>query len=209
MNKKYKKTLNKIVVVLTLFTLVGGYIFSQISDENDYYAFSSTIVRAAGPDEVIDPYIYNINNDYLIGREKDILERIATAKSNSPEVKKVRNYLAARGAPMASAAEDLVEIAAEYDLPYNLMPAIAVIESGGGKYAYRPYNYAGMGGQGNAMTFSNYREAIEKHAQILRFGYFDKGADTPEEIEKYYCYNCPTWGEKVEYVMQQISHTSY
>lgn len=120
------------------------------------------------------------------------------------KVRKIEAYLARRGAPLASEARTFVIMADKYDLPYNLMPAISVIESGGGKHNYRPYNYAGMGGQSRAITFANYEQAIERHAQIIRNGYFNKGARTPEDMEKYYCLNCPTWGEKVQGVMNGI-----
>ena len=87
-------------------------------------------------------------------------------------------------------------MAEKYGLPYNLMPAISIIESSGGKYNYRPYNYAGMGGQSNAMVFNSYEEAIEKHAQIIKRGYWDKGSRTPEDMERYYCYPVSNLGRK-------------
>ena len=137
---------------------------------------------------------------------KDIViaERVEDLRYDKEQIRKIEAFLSSRGAPLASEADTFVKMADKYGLPYNLMPAISIIESSGGKYNYRPYNYAGMGGQGNAMVFSNYDEAIEKHAQILKKGYFDKGATTPEQIEKYYCYQCPTWGEKVQSMMNQI-----
>lgn len=133
-----------------------------------------------------------------------IQTKISNLDVDQVKVQKIERYLSSRGSPMAPEAATFVRMAELYGLPYNLMPAIAVIESGGGKHNYRPYNYAGMGGQSRAISFENYSQAIEKHAQILRNGYFSKGATTPEAIGKYYCFNCPTWGSKVQGVMNAI-----
>jgi hypothetical protein len=130
--------------------------------------------------------------------------RIEDIDLNPEHIRKIEAYLGGRGAPLASKAYYFEKMAVKYNLPYNMMPAISVVESSGGLHCYRPYNYAGMGGQGAAMSFNNFEEAIEKHAQILRYGYFDGGADTPAEIAPYYCPPCTTWHTKVESVMYQI-----
>jgi hypothetical protein len=190
------------------FIIAIGYLVSFFTDmDSDSPVFS--IVKAQGPFVMMDTYGMEITDEYISRFEISTAKEIANIKSNAPEVLKIKNYLNLRGAPLAAEAETFVRIADKYDLPYNLMPAISVIESNGGKAAYRPYNYAGMGGQGAAMTFNSWEQAIEKHAKILKFGYFDKGANTPEKIEKFYCYQCPTWGEKVTLVMNNIDSTKY
>lgn len=198
----------KISLFAVIFTILSGYIFAASSDLPEPTS-GINIVRAQGPFIMIDTTGATIDEQYLNQYNTGLKSNIISITKNSPEVKKIEAYLNKRNAPLASEAEAFVEIAKEYNLPYNLMPAISVVESNGGKHTYRQYNYAGMGGQGNAMTFSSWRAAIETHAKILKYGYFDKGANTPEKIEKYYCYNCPTWGEKVSFVMNQIDNTQY
>ena len=206
--KRRPLLLNKILLVLTAILITTGYGIS-LTKSQTFQPNLFSVVRAEGPSSVIDTNEMAVTSEYVQGFTAQIQDDIAVAKSNIPEVLKIKNYLTKRGASLAGSAEIFVAVAKEYNLPYNLMPAISVIESGGGKATYRPYNYAGLGGQSNAMTFANWEEAIRKHAQILRKGYFDKGADTPEEIEKYYCYQCPTWGEKVTGVMRAIDNTAY
>lgn len=205
---KYKTTLQKLSLFFILLTLLSGYVFAY-SSELPHPNTAVNTVRAQGPFVMIDTSGATIDNSYLDQYSYQVSQQITKIQKNAPEIKKIEAYLSQRNAPLASQAEQFVIIAKKYSLPYNLMPAISVIESGGGKNTYRPYNYAGMGGQGNAMSFDSWAAAIEKHAQILKYGYFEKGANTPEKIEKYYCYNCPTWGEKVSFVMSQIDKMSY
>jgi len=209
MNLLKRSNITKKIFLSTIIVIIiSGYFLSLVTEMNSHSQVFTT-VKAQGPFIMIDTYGMEITDEYLAQFENSTNKQIANIKSNAPEILKIKNYLKARGAPLAGSAETFVKVAEKYDLPYNLMPAIAVIESNGGKAVYRPYNYAGMGGQGNAMVFNNWDEAIEKHAQILKHGYFDKGANTPEKIEKFYCYNCPTWGEKVTLVMTKIDNTKY
>jgi len=205
-------TIQKIFLSTITIVIAVGYLLSLFTNMNSNNQVFTT-VRAQGPFIMIDTYGMEITDEYLAQFENSTTKQIENIKTNikknDPKVLKIANYLNTRGAPLANSAETFVEIADKYNLPYNLMPAISIVESNGGKATYRQYNYAGMGGQGNAMTFNNWDDAIEKHAQILKFGYFDKGANTPEKIEKFYCYNCPTWGEKVTLVMNKIDKTKY
>lgn len=198
-------SLKKKLLAITLMTLVGGNVLRVVSPVNIL-----TEIASPHPVYALEGYDaeYQLRSTFDFAYEDanfaQIQERMKDIDLNKEQVRKIRTYLAKRGAPLAAHAETFVRMADKYGLPYNLMPAISVIESGGGLHNYRPYNYAGMGGQSNAFVFSNYDEAIEKHAQILKKGYFDKGATTPEQIGKYYCYQCPTWGSKVQGVMNAI-----
>jgi hypothetical protein len=194
----------KVLIAVTLL-LVGGNFVNIVQKikgsreiDGNHKVYAGTEYRPT----------FTIPNSFDLAqsdRNKKIVDKkISDLELNKEHIRKIKKYFRMRGAPLANEAKTFEKMAVKYDLPYNLMPAIATIESGGGVHNYRPYNYAGMGGQSNAFVFNNYEEAIEKHAQILRFGYFDGGADTPEEIEKYYCYQCPTWGEKVSSVMYEI-----
>lgn len=202
-------TLNtkKYVLVATLVVIIMGYGVQLLPNEVDaevmYTATISDLTYASETYQpsMIIPQTYTISFDR---NELSINEKMKDISINKEHVRKIQEYLSRRGAPLADHARTFVEVADKYGLPYNLMPAIAVVESGGGLHNYRPYNYAGMGGQSNAYVFTSYEQAIETHAKILKNGYFDKGAVTPELMEPYYCYQCPTWGEKVQGVMNAI-----
>ena len=197
----------KNILIITLITLISGYFLQLLPDEvKPEVLYTSTISNAVYAASGYEPTV-TVPQGYTISfsqNEKSINTKMKDISINKEQVRKIQEYLSRRGAPLAAEARTFVEIADKYGLPYNLMPAISVIESGGGLHNYRPYNYAGMGGQSNAYVFSSYEQAIETHASIIKKGYFDKGAVTPELMEPYYCYQCPTWGEKVQGVMNAI-----
>jgi hypothetical protein len=202
---KLRIDIKRRLLVLVLVTIVAGNIMrltdgvstnSALILETPIYAESSfETVLMRPPNQS-----FNYNDSSLLTIDK----RIEDIDLNPENIRKIEAYLSARGAPLADQAYYFEKMAVKYDLPYNLMPAISVIESSGGMYNYRPYNYAGLGGQGAAMSFNSFEEAIEKHAQILRYGYFDVGANTPTKIAPYYCPPCTTWHIKVDSVMAEI-----
>lgn len=104
-------------------------------------------------------------------------------------------------APLADYAEKFVEVANKYDLDYRLLPAIATVESGGGKSNFRSYNAWGWGNKG----FSSFEEGIEVVGKGLKTGYIDKGRDTVEEIAPVYCPpNYKNWARSVNQFMLEI-----
>lgn len=106
-------------------------------------------------------------------------------------------------APLADYAEKFVEVANKYGLDYRLLPAIATIESSGGKNNFRSYNAWGWGNKG----FSSFEEGIEVVAKGLKTGYIDKGRDTVEEIAPVYCPpNYKNWARSVNQFMNEIEN---
>ena len=104
---------------------------------------------------------------------------------------------------MAKYAEKFVEVANKYDLDYRLLPAIATVESNGGKNNFRSYNAWGWGNKG----FSSFEEGIEVVAKGLKTGYIDKGRDTVEEIAPIYCPpNYKNWARSVNQFMLEIEN---
>ncbi|WKZ31038.1 MAG: glucosaminidase domain-containing protein [Candidatus Dojkabacteria bacterium] len=194
----------KALVLVVMILLSGNFVnvFSQLQIDDNIITEHSAFAASEYRKEFVVPVQYDFTQD--AAKQAIVDQRVEDLKYSQENIRKLESYLSKRGSPMASQAKTFEKMAVKYGLPYNLMPAIAVIESGAGRHNYRPYNYAGMGGQGGALSFTSYEQAIEKHAQILRFGYFDKGADTPHEIGRYYCYQCPTWGYKVQGVMNEI-----
>lgn len=104
-------------------------------------------------------------------------------------------------APLADYSEKFVEVANKYNLDYRLLPAIATVESGGGKSNFRSYNAWGWGNKG----FTSFEEGIEVVGRGLKTGYIDKGRDTVEEIAPAYCPpNYKNWARSVNQFMLEI-----
>ena len=104
-------------------------------------------------------------------------------------------------APLSEYAEKFVEVANKYNLDYRLLPAIATVESSGGKNNFRKYNAWGWGSRG----FSSFEEGIEIVGKGLKTGYIDKGRDTVEEIAPVYCPpNYKNWTRSVNQFMLEI-----
>lgn len=108
-------------------------------------------------------------------------------------------------APLAGHAETFVQVANKYELDYRLLPAIATLESGGGKNNFRSYNAWGWGDK----DFASFDEGIEVVGRGLRTGYIDKGADTVEKIAPIYCPpNYRNWVASVNQFMTEIEGMS-
>ena len=106
-------------------------------------------------------------------------------------------------APLADYAEKFVEVANKYDLDYRLLPAIATVESSGGKSNFRSYNAWGWGSKG----FTSFEEGIEVVGRGLKNNYIDKGRDTVEEIAPIYCPpNYKNWAKGVNQFMLEIEN---
>ena len=104
-------------------------------------------------------------------------------------------------APLAEYAQKFVEVANKYGLDYRLLPAIATVESSGGKSNFRSYNAWGWGSKG----FTSFEEGIEVVGRGLKTGYIDKGRDTVEEIAPVYCPpNYKNWARSVNQFMLEI-----
>ena len=106
-------------------------------------------------------------------------------------------------APLSEYAEKFVEVANKYNLDYRLLPAIATVESSGGKNNFRKYNAWGWGSKG----FTSFEEGIEVVGRGLKNNYIDKGRDTVEEIAPIYCPpNYKNWAKGVNQFMLEIEN---
>jgi len=115
-------------------------------------------------------------------------------------VTKIKAYLSQRAAPLADYAKEFVAAADEYGIDYNLVAAISVIESEGGKHTFRPYNAWGWGKSG----FASWEDGIWAVSKGLS-KYYAKGMTTPRAISYSYCPpTADSWASKVQYVMNQI-----
>ena len=127
---------------------------------------------------------------------------IQIPQNNIPDevkVAKIRAYLEKRNSPLAEYAEEFVKAADEYGIDYRIVAAISIIESGGGKNNFRPYNAWGWGKKG----FANWTEGIwTVSASIGR--YYSKGLTTPKLISYSLSPNADVWASKVQGVMNVI-----
>lgn len=117
--------------------------------------------------------------------------------------RKIETYLRVnRGnAPLSKYARTFVEVANKYELDYRLLPAIAVMESSGGKSNFKPYNAWGWG----RSTFASFEEGIEAVGKGIKTGYYDKGRNTVELIAPVYCPpNYRAWISGVNQFMSEI-----
>lgn len=115
-------------------------------------------------------------------------------------IKNVHEYLSKRHSPLAQYADEFVDAANHYNIDYRLVAAISIVESGGGKNNFKPYNAWGWGKHG----FENWIDGIWSVSEGLS-KYYDKGLDTPSKISRSYCPpHASAWANKVEYVMDQI-----
>lgn len=86
------------------------------------------------------------------------VEQPATTDSNSWAAR-IDAYFASYGAPLAGYGSVFAEAAATYGVDPRLSPAIAMIESGGGKVCFLPHNAWGWG----SSSWSDWNSAIHGH----------------------------------------------
>ncbi len=126
---------------------------------------------------------------------------ISSNEVTDVRVAKIKAYLSKRNAPLADYAKEFVAAADTYGIDYNLVAAISVIESEGGKNTFKPYNAWGWGKSG----FSSWEEGIWKVSEGLS-KYYAKGLTTPRLISYSYCPpSADSWAAKVQYVMDKIN----
>jgi len=106
----------------------------------------------------------------------------------------IDTYFKARHMPLAGMGMKMVEEAEKYNLDWRLLPAIAVRESTGGKYACKKATYSTFGWGSCKINFDSHGEAIETVARNLG-GYNPNTAKhykdkTTEEILR--AYNPPS-----------------
>jgi len=115
-------------------------------------------------------------------------------------VAKIKAYLSQRAAPLADYAKEFVAAADTYGIDYNIVAAISVIESEGGKHTFKPYNGWGWGKSG----FSSWEEGIWTVSKGIS-KYYAKGMTTPKSISYSYCPpSASHWATKVQGVMNKI-----
>lgn len=192
-------------IYLLLLTFVG---------RKDETQTLSDIQENAEAKEVIEDKVEWVDGDRITTKADGSVEIVpSTAFMSQEELNKIKEdqlkaqkiemfFRVNRGnAPLAEYSNKFVEIANKYGLDYRLLPAIATVESSGGKSNFRSYNAWGWGSKG----FSSFEEGIEVVGRGLKTGYIDKGRDTVEEIAPVYCPpNYKNWARSVNQFMLEI-----
>lgn len=125
------------------------------------------------------------------------------------QVNSVRDYFSRRGVPpLTNHASSFVDEADKYGLDYRLLPAIATVESGGGRaIPYQSFNAWGWGvcsGCKSGGKWSNWDQAIAAMSHNIRNRYYNRGLTVPETIGRVYAAD-PNWSAKVRNEMNKIN----
>lgn len=116
---------------------------------------------------------------------------------------RLRRFLQSHNSPLAPYSGEFVWYADKYNLDWRLVPAITGVESTFGKrIPYKSHNAYGWA-NGN-YYFGSWEESIGVVSKTLRKKYYNKGADSIEEVAKIYAPPSDSWGWKVEYFMNEI-----
>ena len=104
-----------------------------------------------------------------------------------------------------------------YDLPFETVLAISILESGYGEseVARKKRNFFGIGAV-DEMPFESssdfsevlLEEAINEQIRILERDYFSKYKDL-DEISKVYCSNSEFWLQEIQYIQNEIKNNTH
>lgn len=114
----------------------------------------------------------------------------------------LRNVLEKYDSPLAPFAKSYVDTADKYGMEWELLPAIAGLESSFGKHQLAgSYNSYGWGG--GRLYFDSVDDGIETVLSALKNKYMARGATTVETIAPIYSESA-TWAPRVRRFMSEI-----
>lgn len=128
---------------------------------------------------------------------------VVMAMGNSDmRVVALKNVLEKYGSPLAPYAQSYIETADKYGMDWELLPAIAGLESSFGKHQLAgSYNSYGWGG--GRLYFDSVNDGIETVLFALKTKYAARGATTVESIAPIYSESA-TWAPRVRRFMAEI-----
>lgn len=118
---------------------------------------------------------------------------------DDPRYLRLKQYLEERGSPAAQWAADFIAAADRYGLDWRLLPAIAVIESGGGK---RYINNNIFGWDSCRVRFPTVRDGIHQVAYRLATSRLYRDKDLDGILRTYNPY--PFYPRRIKYVMRRL-----
>lgn len=204
-----KMEYRKILIVVLALILVVSFVSSESKNEEERVEFqpekaqAKEIVEWVNGDRITtkpDGSVEVVPAEVFMSKEE--LEKL---NEDLQKAQKIETFFRVNrnNAPLADYSEKFVEVANKYDLDYRLLPAIATMESSGGKSNFRRYNAWGWGNR----SFNSFEEGIEIVGKGLKSGYIDKGINTIEEMAKIYCPpNATNWARGVNRFMSEIEN---
>lgn len=126
------------------------------------------------------------NSNAILSRKKLVMSKV------------LQNY----NSPLSSEVAAFLSTCISYELDCYLLPSIAGIESGFGKFVY-PNSNNPFGWGGGMIMFQSWQDAIDAVGKGLRQNYINKGAESVDEIALIYA-ESKTWAPRVKYFMAQF-----
>ena len=140
-------------------------------------------------------------------------EMNSTNSAVTPDVRteKIDQYFKSNNMPLAGYGQKMVEVADKNDIDWRLIPALAVIESTGGKYACKSVDFSPFGWGSCKIGFKSYDQAIEVLGTNLggnnpKTKHHYDGKDTKGILAKYNSV-IPDYTAKIMKVMDAIEKT--
>jgi len=187
-----------LVVLYTILLLIGKLVVPKNPEVLEVEG-SSAVVEWVGGDRVTtysDGLVEVVPKEAFMDKQE--LEAIDEKQERASRIVEFFN---GRGAPLGEYADVFVEVADKYELDWRLLPAIATIESGGGKFNFKPFNAWGWG----QVSFGSFEEGIETVGRGLKEGYLDRGLVEVEDIAVVYCPpNSVHWASSVRQFMEEL-----
>lgn len=157
-----------ISVLLTLATTIG-LLHTRTKNFGQALVSSAQIISQSSPYELFTA---------LPSQVGELANSVATGDAR-PLI--LKNFLETNRSPLTPYADFLVQTADKYGLDFRLIPAIAMVESTGGRVMPTGSHNA-WGFANGESRFSSWEEAIEEVAQTLKADYIAQGLTTPELI---------------------------
>lgn len=102
------------------------------------------------------------------------------------QAKKIETFFAKRDMPLAEYSEKFVEVASRNNLPYNFLPAIAIVESQGGIAGSRATKNNNPFGWGSKkIVFEDFGEAIDTVGHKLANHKYYKNKNITQKLAVY------------------------
>jgi hypothetical protein len=124
---------------------------------------------------------------------------------------KIDAYFAQNNLPLAGYGKSFVDTADKYNLDWRLLPAIAMRESTGGKFACPNGNRANVFGWASCrVRFSSYDEAIDKvgahlAGEVKSTSSYYKGRTTTQKLKRYNSV-IPSYTKDIFAIMNKIEN---
>lgn len=113
----------------------------------------------------------------------------------------IKNLFNKYNMPLSANAKDFAYVAYYYQIDYRLLPAIAFVESTGGKNTFRTNNPFGWGNWG----YLSFKHAIYDVAKGIKEGYYNNNLKTPRQIAPKYNPDTPdAWSGKIIKLMGKM-----